>query len=634
MQYEHISNHPRYHRTSRTSNTITNLNLSRIEPTRDYIVQNSHNAIPTAENRWNPELYYDVNYNRSDTSTATTAKRHIITKPARSYNHNTDIALYDTRVYGLNADNVQPGKMQANLLERARNKIQFSNQDLIENHMKLSKPSCGCEPSPEVMNQTSYNPYLPRTETNKPSQPFMLDDRVLIGNTVFQRDFNYETDRANIAYDLQRSEHIKDRNRRQVEAEQCGQRHCKINRWVEPKQQYKNQIEPGFHIMNDTELRSISKDNDRNNPTEQQLSESFVTSRNEFSANDINNLATDVYGSFMPQYERDMRSIFDNSVMQSRESFNENNNRGILLETFDFITDTIKSAFGIKSSHEDRLVRGDTPEHYRAPFETENYKATFDNTLMTSLEPFVTEYYNRFHQEPSHVLVMNKKDIFDTYPDEDFSNTATSVITAGKYDTGLLRSMALYDNDKLMFVQKNMNEAMFNDDSIDTDYTVVELPVEALDNKFREKINKYRMGTNRDKVLELTYHDFVMLNDYVNAHPELKQRFNRDAIHQKLRTNGYDKDIVDNYDRGAMFVDNKVYTNLADNARRRDPTHQKSREDVYIDDNIRHTNPDSFIPQRSTSLQGTRLPYIPSDTDVNRRQGVKRGAIDKLNDNY
>ena len=83
------------------------------------------------------------------------------------------------------------------------------------------------------------------------------------------------------------------------------------------------------------------------------------------------------------------------------------------------------------------------------------------------------------------------------------------------------------------------------------------------------RIKKFNMDTKRDKVIELTYDDFIAFSDFVVEHPEVQQRLKFADLHKRVRTNKYDTDIITNFEGKKTFVDDKVYAVISDNIRKK-----------------------------------------------------------------
>ena len=145
----------------------TQLQLSRIESKRGYLNSQSFNNLPSDESPFNPIIYSDVQYSEPTLSKT----NRCLTKYENRAPNMSDIALYDTHIYDINAQNI-PGlennTLQKNLLERARGKIQQAHTDLFASSVSSSSSST-----------STYNPYLPISPTNQPPsnyKPVSLDD--------------------------------------------------------------------------------------------------------------------------------------------------------------------------------------------------------------------------------------------------------------------------------------------------------------------------------------------------------------------------------------------------------------------------------------------------------------------------
>lgn len=612
-----LRNTPRYIPDTRTNSMITNMGLSRIQPTRTALSSSGYNNMPTDESPFNPAIYEDVHYSSKP---LITNRNRVLSKYENNNPGNNNIALYDTRIYDLNGTNVPAladNQMQKNLMNRAESKIRFKNEDLLLSSVRGSK---------NASNGWDYNPYLPVSPTNQPppqAGPIALDDRQL--HHTAERQWNYASDRANIAYDLQRSEWIKERNRRQHEADDALFHRTKKDRWVEPKQAYRDrQHRPNYSLANS------SIDN------RQAITEPFIASRVGFDENDINHLANDVYGSFMPDYTRGMEDIYDTELLTSRmEQYEPSQAKGTVVTATDYITKTISNFFGWnQGGAREQFPSIDTNLEYD---EDGSLKYHFDPNLDFSasssrIEQFTSGIDERFYFKPDHMLVVKDGNLVETYPDEDFSYTAVCSVTSDPLQTGLVRSIAVIDDGKFIFAQKRAEDSIFDGDHLPVgdDLIVVELPVSALDHKFRERIKKYNVATKRDKVIELTYEDFIQFSDWVVKHPEVQKRLKKEQLHQRVRTNKYDSDIISNFEGKKMFVDEKVYSGLADNMRQRMMQHQKGRVDKDIDVAEGYSAISPLSSSNPTSMNGTAYRNIQHGVtlDTNRKKGIRRGAFD------
>ena len=113
---DNIRNSPRYIPDSRTNMMLANMSLSRIEPTRAKMSTMSYNNMPSDESPFNPAIYADVQYSSRP---LITNRNRVLSKYENNNPGNTNIALYDTRVYDLNATNIPAlsnNQMQKNLI--------------------------------------------------------------------------------------------------------------------------------------------------------------------------------------------------------------------------------------------------------------------------------------------------------------------------------------------------------------------------------------------------------------------------------------------------------------------------------------------------------------------------------------
>lgn len=604
---------PRYIPDTRTNMMITNLGLSRIEPTRETLTMMSANNAPTTDSPFNPEIYNEVRYSAKP---IITSRNRVLSKYENNNPGNNNIALYDTHVFDMNMTNVPAfahNELQKSLQERAKNKIKFKNEDLL--YARGSK---------NASNGWDYNPYLPESPTNqRPTNltPVTLDERLIYHTS--ERPWNYESDRANIAYKLQRSEMIKERNQRQHEADDELFHRTKKDRWVEPKQVYRELHTPLDFYLTEENKRAASKQNDRKSID---VTEAFATSRVGFDANDINHLHNDIYGNFMPDYDRHMKDVYEEDLIKARiEQFNTDvTPKGMITTAADFITKTITNFFGWNQNGAREYLTSDDNLEYD---EDGSLKYHYSHDQDFSADNARVEQFSgiqeRYYYKPDHMLVVKDGNLVETYPDEDFSYTAVSVITQSP--VGLVRSIALVDDGKVIFAQKRANDSIFDGDHlpIGDDLIIAELPIENLDRKLRERIRKYNTGTKRDKVIELTYDDFIQFSEWVVKHPEVQKRLKKEKLHQRVRANDYDADIVNNFEGKKTFVDEKVYAGLADAMRQRQILHQKGRVDKDL---VTVEGYSSLTPFTTSSEPFRNVQHGLNLTS--RRGGVKRGAFD------
>lgn len=558
-------NKQRYVPYTEMQNLKTQLQLSQIEPKRGYLNTQGYN-IPSNNSPFHPVIYSDVQYSEPLLSKT----NRCLTKYENKSPNMNDIALYDTRIYDLNAQNVpglEDNVLYKNQMERARGKIQQAHTDLF--------PSIGND----ATNGIYYNPNLPISETNKPHptmKPVLTDERISYHTN--ERPWNYESDRANMAYDLQRSPEIIERNRRQQEADDALFRRGKKNRWVEPKMAYMNRPYDPVYSIDEFTKKQSEKDNERITLSPIHAKEAFGKTRTGFNETDINHLNKEIYGSFQPEYSRQMNEMYDRETLKSRmEQFQvENDNvptiKGTFINAVSHITDTITSFFnwnkyGSKSSPtktNDENIKYDEDGSII-------YEDKYNTPTVSEVNTSFQSETERFFYKPDHVLIVKNGNIPEIYPDENHDYTAVSFVQADPLNTGLIRTIVIKDDSKFKIIQKRNEDAIFTGDNrpYGEDFVSIEIPVDAIDDKIRERIKKYNMDTKRDKVIELTYDDFIAFSDFIVEHPEVQQRLKFSDLHQRVRTNKYDEDIITNFEGKKTFVDDKVYAVINNNNVRR-----------------------------------------------------------------
>ena len=204
------------------------------------------------------------------------------------------------------------------------------------------------------------------------------------------------------------------------------------------------------------------------------------------------------------------------------------------------------------------------------------YKDRYNTPTLSELNPSATPFtptnLERFYYKPDHVLVVKNGDLPDFYPDENHDYTAVSFVQSDPLNTGLIRTIVIKDDSKFKIIQKRNSDAIFSGDNrpYGEDFVSIEIPVEYIDDKVRDRIRKYNLDTKRDKVIELTYDDFVAFSDFIVEHPEVQQRLKFSDLHQRVRTNKYDADIITNFEGKKTFIDEKVYSVINNNIRNKE----------------------------------------------------------------
>lgn len=627
----------RYLLRGKTDEMTTSARLAQIEPLRGYANDFSIASRLSSDSPYNPLLMNDVDYSAK---TKVNVVKHLpLTKYENKYPFSNDIALYDLKINRENSPYFNSILQNQQLAEKAKQTIQMKNSDrLYTNDERYNNAGNG----------STYNPYLPESATNmKPKymKPQQIDDRMLY-HTI-DKEWNYEADRAKIADDLRHSDHIKERNKLQHEADSALFKWAHVDRNYEPKQEYRNIQPTSKYYLSDDEKIQSSKQNDRNMISDQKIVESFSSSRKLIDTDDVNKRIADIEGAYGGGFDRNISKNFMLENLASRvEQFSnyeanedkiKNNKTSLLSSMADYITSTIVGAFSW-NEHKNREINtsgyydtNDLRSDNRLKYDEDgsllpNYDMNKISTNDNIIEKFESDIKRSEYVKSDHMLVVKNGPNLEAYPDEDCDNTAvTFVMNDPTIDMGLCRHMILFDNGKLLLVQKRANEAIFNGDNmpVNGDLLVIELPIEAIDYKVRDHIKRLNLGSKRDKILELTYDEFVMFRDYIVKHQDLQERLNTRWLSDKVRGNKYDEDIVTNFEGKKTFTSDKVWNNLVDNARNPTPVHVRGRVDKGVDDFVVDGNKS---PMDEINLKFESKPV--NNVMSSRRIGVKRGQFD------
>lgn len=635
-QYEH----PRYTPYDKTTDMVTSVRLAQIEPTR--VLANTYSTFTDigTDSPFNPLLNSPVEY--SPKVVANCAKHAPSTKYDNNYKMSNNVALYDPKIYNRDAQPYYLNNLQEkNLSKNAHDRI-------ILKPDPREKPVNGDFSG----NGFIYNPHLPESETNQRPRgmgPDLIDERLHEYHTN-DRQWNYERDRAVIADNLRHSKDLEERNKRQLEADSALQKWAHRDRNYEVKQTYRNTQPTSTQFQIDMEdAKRASKQNDRIVAPDFRQKEAFALARNEFNVNDINNLTSAVERVYMPDHTERINADFlaanlKNRIEQYTTDENVKNAKGnnpmnMIEGTLRYIADTVLGAFGWNATIDRTPVM--ESEAFIDPKTTLNaHKAIFDsdgsiavdysaadrvgddNTIPT--KPMETGIKRDIYDRRDHMLVIKNGDMLDVYPDEEQQYTAVSFIDKSPtMQHGFDRHIILLDGGKFTIIQKRAEDAIFNGDKLKDDVIIVELPVAAVDHEIRERIKKMNMGSQRDKVLELTYDDFVLFTQYLVKHPELQDRLKLEQLHYRVRGNSYDEDIITNFEGKKTFTSEAVYNNLAQNARDHVIHHWKGRVEKPIEE--------PKIVKAEVSPLNTNIrreSMQPNQLTIPRVVGMKRGQFD------
>lgn len=543
------------------------LQLARVETRSGQLSSTSFNNIPTAESPFNPIIHADVQYSPQP---IITNRNRCLTRYENRNRNNADIALYDTRVRDLNALDV-PGlannTLYNDLMNRARDKIEIKHGDrLALAAVDSSSPST---------NGGDYNPFLPYSGTNTPAPgrtPIQVDDRMMWYTN--ERPWTYESDRVAMAMNLQHSPHIQERNMRQQAADDALNNRHHVPRWNEAKGALFDRPDVPNYTIDD----HIRADADRNGTPRQQLSamhavEAFGQRRTDgYDETNTTKMMRDVEARFIPEYARQMReNHLAENVRARLEQYTppvdadghlNGEVKGWFTTFIDRIGETVRSFFTWNAGGSKNVIRlEDTKVKYDddGSIMIAERAHIYDNTATI---PQFERRFERFKETPTHMLVVRDGEIPSFFPDTNHDYTAVTCVQGDALGTGLVRTMVLVDDAKMRIIQKHEQDAIFSGDNrpFGEDYLSIDVPLAMVDDKLRERIRKYNYDTLRDKVIELTYDDFVALSEFVVKHPEAQQRLKREELWKQTRSNRYDEEIATNFEGRKTFMDEKVYS--------------------------------------------------------------------------
>lgn len=685
----------RYIPRSQTNHMETGAILSSIEAQRGVLQSQGYNNLPSNDSPFNPVVHADVRYHEPIVSQT----NRVLSKYENRHRNMNDIALYDTHTFDLNATNISGNKIHNNMMEKARSKVVQKNTDMYlsaDNGSMLSSNS-GPYVSGITMGSSSpindqrehvlqqvlstgnvdhlfreqftsdftggftsgsfrtngytYNPYLPISETNKPPvdmPPVITDERMTYHTN--ERAWNYESDRANMAFDLQRSQEIIERNMRQHEADDALLHRTKKDRWVEDKQAYMNRpVNPyavpysksnphsrAYELTKSEQINASNQNQRKTDKPDVKKKESFNMSRaalvngphGSYSVTDMNHARKDIYSTHQPAFSEKMHEINQINNM----SHHMKNNRpeqykapekakSVELNIFKYVTDGVKRLLGINP---EQRLHEDPRELYDEDGSSTRTQETYD-VYDDSMEIDKKDSIDKRRRS----IVIRNGEMMEVYPDTNDA-TAVSYVTGDQLN-GITRTIVMKEGGKYIVLQKHEEDKLFTNDHkrYGEDIIAISIPVEKVDTQTRERIRKRNMDTMRDKVLELDYNDFVMFSDYILQHIDQAERVKLESLYQHVRTNTYDADIVNNFEGRKTLLDDKVYNLTYDNLRSKDRL-EHPRVDKQDYEAVVENLPVQSAPIKSGQAGGLR-DIQHSNYTTRTISGMGRNVLNKFN---
>jgi len=173
------------------------------------------------------------------------------------------------------------------------------------------------------------------------------------------------------------------------------------------------------------------------------------------------------------------------------------------------------------------------------------------------------------------MMVYKDKPLQDAYPDEELDNTAYSYQTLDPTGCDVTRTTVLLDKysageSKLVILQKRAMDSIFVNDGkhVGEDLIAVDLPISHINKRIRDKIKKLNFDNNRDDKLQplaLEYEDFVILNEYLQNHPDIQRRLRKATVKSLIQK----RDDSQDFERDKTFIDNRAYSKIVDEKRSR-----------------------------------------------------------------
>jgi hypothetical protein len=326
--------------------------------------------------------------------------------------------------------------------------------------------------------------------------------------------------------------------------------------------------------------------------------ECAMTERECFNANDVRHKIIDETDLNLNQYLQSVERDRKNKKTYERDNITENvdltgSETSLKKNTlFTSIIDTLIEPFVFIS------------KSISEKFNPRDITEASDDNLFTEETIITQPEKQRFTYKPDHIFITKQHNIPDIYPDDVNDDKALLYISLDENAIGINRTMVLldkYENEipKIYIAQKKAENSIFTGDNeyIHDDIIVAELPVKALDDKFREKLRKNNLA-NRGNCLQLEYEDFILFNEFIQNHPEIQKRMKFGDFKKFVRA--LDDETLADFDSKTIFMDYKVYNNIAAEKRNKLKTIEKGRvaknysvtvedlndEDISIDKNV------------------------------------------------
>lgn len=529
-----------------------------------------------------------------------------------------DIALYDTRNMSLNDQYHIGNTLPDRLTDLKNNKISTPNawmkdyavvkNNLEKDNYNLCK-GYNDEPTLNCENSGSYNPNLPTSEYNIPSQLDILspDERLRESQQTSQRPFMTENGQFYEMMKLRNNPEIVERNKRQVKADLAFKKEGELRqpRWNECKQEYRrNEKQKEYFVdSNNGEYHEsqMNKYNDRN-----------ISQFKDDNIKDIEERIKIINNNAKYNGADDRLEI--NNKIYSNVKNHQKHDDIDKKSAIDIIGNAITEFF---TPHKQKEYKVEQNISSRNPTNGENnVKLGIDTDFCAIKKPI----YNK----GNHIYMMKNGDMLEVYPDETASRLAPLFINVDPISKREIRTFATKNNEYLYIIQKRDSNDISEVDgnSWENDYVAVQIPFNELSPEFRKKIeiNNTNNNDRNGKILNLNYEDYIKMTQWVQDNPDAWYRLKQQTVYEHLRGNQYDKEIGINFEPREVILTPEVVTESRDRIR--------TKQQMFSHNRI-NKEPQDFIYSQMVLQPKTKNNYEKPIGVVNNHTSQRNNPISR-----
>ena len=542
-------------------NELYDLENARYQTTADEI--KPYKNITTKHTfKLNGKLNNDLNHKAIEINKIGHPQKTVLTKHQnKPHDRRVDIALYDIRnQYGLNAQNILGNHLQKELDKKRIENITLPHgfetlpveyQRKLKNKLNSNRVYENCsENNEDNSKEDDSNDFLDDYLVNDEVVAPIIDERLERMRWTQERQIMPESDRIRTAQQLRDSEMIKERNKRQEEANLAGKKH-------------------GFAQFG---LGRLNSEN---------ITNELHSKQNIHTVNDINNferyrtrdddlsLYHEDYTGNVPTYIEDVSQL-ERVTDTLKESYNKQNlnnnidreNKDSLLYDYEFISKRGKHKqdkrkmelnkvaddflrqfisdydYLLQEYQKDKMLRNSQRRYNKNVFEDDNEV----DTLKYELETLERDKVNR---------LLKNKEVITEYEDED----VPTVILDVKTSTGNVPM-------KLFATKTKEILNIIRDDDIDfeNNIDIVRIPIETLPKKIKNKVKK-----TKERSVSLNFEDWNdLLKLSYNGRFE-HERVKKEDIMRRLQDSEIQKRIDEGFDSNEpILTDSRAIETIED----------------------------------------------------------------------